>query len=81
MTHLPNSHKGWEGKFIRLKSSSGFEVPLKWELVDGNQNRLSEATEDEHVLFTKVRAMSFSGKLVKDQVVVKKHWALPSIAV
>lgn len=41
-------------KIIRLKSSGGFGVPLKWKLADGSQNRFSKVAEAEAALFTKV---------------------------
>ena len=81
MTHLFDCHKSWKGKFVRLKSSGGFKVPLKWEVVDGSPNRFLKATEVEQALFTKVWAMFFSGKLVKNQMKVKKYYPLPSVAV
>ena len=59
MTHILDSHKGWKGKFIRLKSTGGFELPLKWELVDWSSNMFFEEIEAEQDLFNKVWAMSF----------------------
>ena len=66
VTHLPDSHKGWKGKLIRLKFLGGFGVPLKWELADRSLNRFFEATKVKHDFFNKVWAMFFLGMLVKD---------------
>ena len=52
-------------------------MPLKWDLVDESPNRILEVTKVKRVLFTKVRAMFFLGKLVKNQMEVKKFWPLP----
>ena len=54
MTNLPNSHKGWKGKIIRIKSLGGFRVFLEWRLVDGSRNKFVEATKSEATFFTKV---------------------------
>ena len=43
-------------------------------------NSFLEVIEVERELFTKVRAMSLSMKLVKNQTEVKKYWPLPLVA-
>ena len=79
MTHLSNSHNFWKGKIIKLKLSSGFGVSLEWRLADGSQNRFLEATKAKAMIFSKVRKLSFSGHLVKDESVVRKHWHQPLV--
>ena len=54
MTYLSDSHKGWKGKIIKLKSSSDFGVSLEWRLVDSSQNKFFEAMEAETMIFSKV---------------------------
>ena len=54
--------------------------PLKWKLADESQNRVFEVMEAEVMFFTRVRAMSLSRNLVKNQTVMKKYWPLPLIA-
>ena len=73
MTQLPNSHKGWKGKVIKLKSPGGFGVSLEWRLTDNSQNKLSKVMEVEAIVFTKIRRLSFSRELVKNEAVVGKH--------
>ena len=72
LINLLDSHKGWKGKIIRLKLSGGFRVSLEWKSTDKSQNRFFEAMEAEVALFTIVRKLSFSGNLVKNQVVGEK---------
>ena len=45
-------------------------VPLKWEVADGSPNKFSRVAEAKQEFFTTVQAMSFSGKLVKNQTEV-----------
>ena len=65
MTYLSDSHKGWKGKIIKLKSLGGFRVSLEWRLGDGSQNRFFEATKVVAAVFSKVRELSFSRNLVR----------------
>ena len=74
ITHLLDSHKGWKEKIIKLKSPRGFGVSLEWRLVDDIQNRFLEVMKANAAIFFKLKKLSFPETLVKNEMVVGKHW-------